>query len=256
MDEVVWSGIAATVIFVVLLFVSVRKSANIPTYENREAQLARRITVLEENIKNQDVVIEKLQKMLYDKQAQVETLTERVRQLEQMEVKLPNKRKPSLVLAVGTDKMLKVDIARLRGIKTLRLSVIDNATKDELRSLLEERRSSGQPVKLLHLSTHSGPSGVSFADGLADGQWLSENLKDVEILVLAGCKAHRVASLLTIVPAVISMRDEIENSDASSFSYHFWFAIGEGQEAEDAFHYALNKSRDVVSEMAEFHSFT
>ncbi len=255
MDEVVWSGIAATAIFVVLLFVSVRKSASIPTYESREAQLARRIAVLEENIKNQDAVIEKLQKMLYDKQAQVETLTERVRQLEQMEVKVPSKRKPSIVLAVGTDKMLKVDIARLRGIKTLRLSVIDNATKDELRSLLEERRSSGQPVKLLHLSTHSGPNGVLFADGLADGQWLSENLKDVEILVLAGCKAHRVASLLTIVPAVISMRDEIENSDASSFSYHFWFAVGEGQEAEDAFHYALNKSRDVVSEMAEFHSF-
>ena len=257
MDEVILTGLLATGVFLVILFVSVRRSAGIPTYESREAQLAKRIASLEEHIKRQDIVIERLQDMLYDKQAKVEELTERVRQLEQTGSKerVANKRKPSLVLAVGADKMLRIDIAKLRGIKTLRLSVIDNASKDELRSFLEERRSSSNPVRLLHLSTHSGPEGVQFSDGLADGEWLSENLKDVEILVIAGCKAHRVASLLTLVPFVVSMRAEIENTDASTFSYHFWFAVGEGQEAEDAFHYALEKSRDTVSEMAEFHSF-
>lgn len=257
MDEVILTGLLATGVFLVILFVSVRRSAGIPTYESREAQLAKRISDLEEHIERQDIVIERLTNMLYEKQAKVEELTERVRQLEQVggASKPVSKRKPSLALVVGTDKMLKIDIAKLRGIKTLRLSVIDNASKDELRGFLEERRSSGSPVRLLHLSTHSGPDGVLFSDGLADGEWLSENLKDVEVLVMAGCKAHRVASLLTIVPFVVSMRAEIENTDASTFSYHFWFAIGEGQEAEDAFHYALEKSRDVVSEMAEFHSF-
>lgn len=257
MDEVILAGLLATGVFLVILFVSVRRSAGIPTYESREAQLAKRISDLEEHIKRQDIVIERLQSMLYDKQAKVEELTERVRQLEQTgsKDKATSKRKPGLVLAVGVDKMLKIDVAKLRGIKTLRLSVIDNASKDELRGILEERRSGGSPVRLLHLSTHSGPEGVLFSDGLADGEWLSENLKDVEVLVMAGCKAHRVASLLTVVPFVVSMRAEIENTDASTFSYHFWFAIGEGQEAEDAFHYALEKSRDVVSEMAEFHSF-
>lgn len=257
MDEVILTGVLAATIFLVVLLVSVRRSAGMPTYETREAQLAKRIADLEEHIKRQDIIIEKLQNMLYDKQAKVDELTARVWQLEQSggKERITGKRKPSLVLAVGTDKMLRIDIAKLRGIKTLRLSVIDNASMDELRSILEERRSSGSPVRLLHLSTHSGPQGVAFSDGLADGEWLSENLKDVEILVIAGCKAHRVASLLTVVPFVVSMRDEIENTDASTFSYHFWFAIGDGQEAEDAFHYALEKSRDVVSEMAEFHSF-
>lgn len=256
-DEVVLTGLLAIAVFLLTLGVSVRRSAGIPTYESREAQLAKRISDLEEHIKRQDIIIERLQNMLYDRQAKVEELTERVHQLEQGETKVraASKRKPGLVLAVGVDKMLKIDIAKLRGIKTLRLSVIDNASKDELRSILEERRSGGNPVRLLHLSTHSGPEGVLFSDGLADGEWLSENLKDVEVLVMAGCKAHRVASLLTVVPFVVSMRAEIENTDASTFSYHFWFAVGEGQEAEDAFHYALEKSRDVVSEMAEFHSF-
>lgn len=256
MDEVILTGLLATAAFLVILFISVRRSAGMPTYESREAQLAKRIADLEDHIKRQDIVIERLQSMLYDKQSKVEELTERVKQLEQDGVKPKSKdRKESLVLVVGEDKMLRIDIAKLRGIKTLRLSVIDNASMLELRSILEERRSTGQPVKLLHISTHSGPEGVKFTDGLADGQWLSENLKDVEILVIAGCKAHRVASLLTIVPFVVSMRDEIENTDASTFSYHFWSAIGEGKEAEDAFHYALEKSRVVVSEMAEFHSF-
>lgn len=257
MDEVILAGLLATGVFLVILFVSVRRSAGMPTYESREAQLAKRISDLEEHIERQDIVIERLANMLYYKQSKVEELTERVRQLEQTGPKdrAASKRKPGLVLAVGVDKMLKIDIAKLRGIKTLRLSVIDNASKDELRSILEERRSGGNPVRLLHLSTHSGPEGVLFSDGLADGEWLSENLKDVEVLVMAGCKAHRVASLLTVVPFVVSMRAEIENTDASTFSYHFWFAVGEGQEAEDAFHYALEKSRDVVSEMAEFHSF-
>lgn len=256
-DEVVLTGLLAIAVFLLTLGVSVRRSAGIPTHESREAQLAKRISDLEEHIKRQDIIIERLQNMLYDRQAKVEELTERVHQLEQGEtkVKAAQGRKPSLVLAVGSDKMLRIDIAKLRGIKTLRLSVIDNASTVEVRSLLEERRSSGQPVRMLHISAHSGPEGVQFSDGIADGQWLSENLKDVNILVIAGCKAHRVASLMTVVPFVVSMRDEIENTDASTFSYHFWYAIGEGQEAEDAFHYALDKSRAVVSEMAEFHSF-
>lgn len=255
MDEVILAGIAAIGVFLVTLLVSVKRSAGIPTYETREAQLSKRISDLEEHIKKQDIVIERLQEMLYEKQSKVEELTERVRQLEQTGKKATPKRKPNLVLAIGTDKALRIDIARLRGIKTLRLSVVDNASKGELRSLLDERRSNSNPVKLLNLSAHSGPEGVMFSDGLADAEWLSENFKDIEVLVLAGCKAHRVASLLTVVPFVVSMRDEIENADASTFCYHFWFAIGDEQEAEDAFHYALEKSRDIVSEMAEFHSF-
>jgi uncharacterized coiled-coil protein SlyX len=257
MDEVIFAGTAAIVVFLVTLYVSVKRSSSTPTYETREAQLSKRISDLEEHIKKQDVVIEKLQAMLYEKQAKVEELTERVRQLEQAGTGrlVGSKRKPNLVLAIGTDKALRIDVAKLRGIRNLRLSVIDNASKSDLRSLLDERRSSGSPVRLLNLSAHSGPDGVLFSDGLADYEWLSENLKDIEVLVLAGCKAHRVASLLTVVPFVVSMRDLIEHNDASTFCYHFWFAIGEGQEAENAFHYALEKSRDVVSEMAEFHSF-
>ncbi len=257
-DEVVLTGLLAVAVFLVTLGVSVRKSAGMPTYERREAQLAKRISDLEDHIKRQDIVIDRLQNMLYDRQAKVEELTERVHQLEQGEVKAKPRsdRKPGLVLAVGTDKMLQVDVAKLRGIRKLQLSVLHNATKADVESILEERRSVGRPVKLMHIAAHSGPEGVAFSDGLADGVWLSKNFKDLEILVIAGCKGHRVASLLTVVPFVVSMRDEIDNNDAGVFSYHFWFAVADGQAAEDAFYYALERSNSVVNEMAEFHSYT
>ncbi len=71
MDEVIFAGTAAIVVFLVTLYVSVKRSSSTPTYETREAQLSKRISDLEEHIKKQDVVIEKLQAMLYEKQAKV-----------------------------------------------------------------------------------------------------------------------------------------------------------------------------------------
>ena len=258
-DEVVLTGILAVVVFLVTLAVSVRKSAGMPTYESREAQLAKRITDLEAEIEKLNSTIRSLQELLYDRQEKVQELTERVRLLEaDTEHNKPRqtRRKPNLVLAVGTDRMLQVDIARLRGIKKLQLSVIEDATKSEVEALLRQRRSDGRPVKLMQISAHSGLQGVAFSDGIADGVWFSEHLKDVEVLVLAGCQSHGVAALLTAIPFVVSVRDKIENEDASTFSFHFWFAIGEGKDPEDAYYYALEKSSHKVSEMAEYHLYT
>jgi uncharacterized coiled-coil protein SlyX len=230
-----------------------------PTYESREAQLTKRISDLEGQIHKLEDTIRTLQNLLYDRQEKVQELTERVRLLEagmtQSKPSLPANKKPSLVLAVGQDKMLQIDIAKLRGIKKLQLSVLQDATKKDVETIIEERRSQGRPIKYLHFATHSGPEGVLFADGLADGMWLSQTLKDVSVLLIAGCKSHRVASLLSVISFIVSMRDDIDNADASTFSYHFWFAIGEGFEPEEAYYYAIERSNSIVSEMAEFHSY-
>ena len=263
-DPVVLTGILAIVVFMATLAVSVRKSTYLPTYESRETQLSNRITELEIHIKRQDETIEKqnntiqaLQTLLYEKQAKVEELTRRVLQLETNNVVKPPRpqRKPNLVVAVAESKQLQVDVAKLRGIKNLQLSVINNASKGDIEVLLEERRSTGKPVRYLHIAAHSGPSGVALTGGVADGIWFSEQGKDIEILVIAGCKGYRIAPLLTTIPFVVTMRDEITNDDASTFSFHFWFAIAQEKDPEDAFFYALEHSNPVVSEMAEFHSY-
>jgi len=258
-DEVMITGLLAVAVFLITLAVSVRKSAGMPTYESREAQLAKRITDLESQIRKHEATITTLQNLLYDRQAKVEELTERVRVLETNTTQSnprPTQRKPSLVLAVGADRMLQVDIARLRGIRKLQLSVIEDATKSEVEKLLRQRRSDGRPIKLMQISAHSGLEGVAFSDGIADGLWFSEHLKDVEVLVLADCQSHNVASLLTTIPFVVSIRNKIGNEDASTFSFHFWFAISDNKKPEDAYYYALEKSSHKVSEMAEYHLYT
>jgi hypothetical protein len=270
-DPVIVAGLIAAIASSLLLIASLRHPTDITEYRNKEEELSRQVAELKveiervvttytAQIESLKADVAALQRMLLDKERRNTELQERVRDLEKAIDHTPKRprpeAKPNLVVVVGQDTMLKVDIARLRGIESLRLSTIVEAKMSEVQELINERRSMGRPVKYLHISTHSGPQGVAFADGLADAEWLSNNLKDVEVLVLAGCSGYRVASLLSIVPFVVSMRDTIQNTDASTFSYHFWYAIGEGQPAEDAFYYALKKSNAIVSEMAEFHSYT
>lgn len=271
LDPVVAATIVATAVIVVVLIYAVKRSNGLTEYISKEEELTREVKLLRKEIDNlirkhseevanlkRDILA--LQGMLLDKAKDNSDLLARITELERLQngkpkPKQPADKKPSLVLAAGQDKMLQIDVARLRGIKKLQLSVLQDATRKDVEAIIEERRSQGRPIKYLHFATHSGPEGVLFADGLADSVWLSQTLKDVQVLLIAGCKSHRVASILSVVSFVVSMRDDIDNADASTFSYHFWFAIGEGYEPEEAYYYAIERSNAVVSEMAEFHSY-
>jgi len=271
LDSVVAATIASTVVIAIVLIYAVKRSNGLTEHISKEEELTRQVRLLRKEIDNlikkhsEEVAslkrdISALQGMLLDKAKDNSDLLARITELERLsngkpKPKQPTEKKPSLVLAVGQDKMLQIDVARLRGIKKLQLSVLQDATKKDVETIIEERRSQGRPIKYLHFATHSGPEGVLFADGLADSVWLSQTLKDVSVLLIAGCKSHRVASILSVVSFIVSMRDDIDNSDASTFSYHFWFAIGEGYEPEEAYYYAIERSNSIVSEMAEFHSY-
>jgi len=270
-DPVVAATIVSTVVIVIVLIYAIKRSNGLTEYISKEEELSREVRLLRKEIDNlvkkhaEEVAslkrdISALQSMLLDKAKDNSDLLSRITELERLQNGKPKPKqtidkKPSLVLAVGQDKMLQIDIAKLRGIKKLQLSVLQDATKKDVETIIEERRSQGRPIKYLHFATHSGPEGVLFADGIADGMWLSQTLKDVSVLLIAGCKSHRVASLLSVISFIVSMRDDIDNADASTFSYHFWFAIGEGYEPEEAYYYAIERSNSVVSEMAEFHSY-
>lgn len=264
-DPVVIATIVATAVIIATLFYAVRRSGNLTDYISKEEELTRQVHALRKEI---DALIEShkreveelrhdisaLQRMLLDKEKDNNELRQRLVELERHRT-TGTPKKQSLVVALGTDKMLQVDVAKLRGIKTLQLSVLQDATKKDVETVINTRRSQGKPIKLLHLSVHSNENGVLFSDGIADGIWLSQNLKGVEVLVIAGCKSYRIANLLSVVPSVVSMRDEVDNEDASTFSFHFWTAIGDGQNPEDAFDIAIEKSSATLSEMAEFHSY-
>jgi hypothetical protein len=152
--------------------------------------------------------------------------------------------------------MLQEDLAQLRRVQSqtnIRISRLLPVSKASLERTIERHRSAGNPVRLLHLAVHSGPNGLQFSDGIATGVWLSQHLAGVEIAVLAGCEGDQVADLLGVVPAVVSMREVVENREASIFSGAFWLAVGQGLDANEAFERALQRAPASVGEFVELH---
>lgn len=246
-------NIAALLLGLVAMLFAIKRECNRPAVTvSREAELVKQV----EQLRN-DVAA--LQRMLTEKQTEIDQLTKRIWQLEQAAPaeqpapKTPKARKPLLAVAIGPDPMLEVDVAALRGIAAFQLAVLQNASKGDLEALLERHRAAGNPIRHLHIATHANHQGLAFAGGMADGLWLSKHLSGVQVLVLAGCESDRVADLLSVVPAVVSMRDEIDNRDASLFSRAFWTAIGQGQDAQAALDWAIERSPAIVAEMVDLH---
>lgn len=160
-----------------------------------------------------------------------------------------------LLVGVGPDSQLEIDLAVLRKVRTqtgLGFSRLLPVTFANLRNALSRARTAGRPIQYLHLAVHAGPSGVQFTDGIISGGRLSEILPDVEILLLAGCEAADVGDLLGVVPTVITMREVVTMRDAADFTYVFWREVGNGASGEDAF-YAACEAVPTVEEFAELH---
>lgn len=250
MSDVILAGLGAMVVSLAALVVALRRSATLPAYVSREQELLAEVQRLRSDVAA-------LQRMLTEKQTEIDQLTRRIMQLESAAVAKPaspaRRRRDLLAVALGTDTTLEVDVAALRGVAAFQLAVLADAKRADLEALLERHRAAGNPVRFLHLGMHANHQGVAFADGLADGSWLSRNLAGVEVLVLAGCESDRVGDWLSVVPAVVSMRSRIDNRDASIFSRAFWTAIGQGQDVQAALDWALERSPSDVGEMVDLH---
>ena len=201
-----------------------------------------------------------LQRMLVEKQNEIDQLRERIRQLERGAIvdnpNTPTERRRVLLVGIGDDAMLQEDLAQLRRVQSqtnIRISRLMPVSRASLERTIERHRAAGTPVKLLHLAVHSGPQGLLFEDGIADGLWLSQHLAGIDIAMLAGCSNDTVADLLRVVPAVVSMREDVDNRDAAIFAGAFWLAVGLGMDANEAFERALQRAPAVVGEFVELH---
>ena len=247
-------ALAFFVVGIVALVWAVRQQRRTPTVDasTKTVELERKVLVLERDVAS-------LQRMLVEKQNEIDTLKERIRQLEHgvgSDAPVTSERRRVLLVGVGDDAMLQEDLAQLRRVQAqtaIRISRLMPVTRASLERTIERHRAAGTPVKLLHLAVHSGPDGLLFSDGLATGAWLSQQLAGVEIAVLAGCSNDRVADLLRVVPAVVSMREDVDNHDASLFAGAFWLAVGQGMDANEAFERALQRAPALVGEFVELH---
>ena len=162
----------------------------------------------------------------------------------------------TLLVCIGPDSALMLDLAVLRAVRAatgLKFHRVLDATRPKFAAALRRERDLGRPVELLHLALHASPEGVAFADGVADGSWLSERLFGVRIMLLASCRGDSVGDWLGVVPHVITLSEDISNEDAAVLTQHFWHNIGLSMEPGAALDEALTHCPPAVSEYVVRH---
>lgn len=249
-----WSTVIAIAIALTAMGIAMYRQNQMPTIETREQALSKRVQELEGTVST-------LQTLLNEKQRQIEKLeTDNVEMRQRLAALEASSARPepapaqTLLAVIGDDPMLQVDLTALRTVQQrtgLRFTRLVPATRANLERFLERHRKQGQPLAYIHFSVHSGAEGLQFADGIADGVWLSQHLAGVQVATIAGCNGDHVADLLGVVPAVVAMREEIENNDARIFTEVFWTAIGQGRTAEQAYEMSLKRIPPTVSEFIE-----
>ena len=253
-DEFGGVSVVALAVAVVAMGVSIVRTRQAP------ALLLSRKETLERRVAELEATVATLQRILLDKQNTIDQLIERLRILEQPAAQapapVPPVRLPVLVAVIGSDPALRVDLAALRDAESegaFRLTRLVPATKAGLRRTLDRYRARGTPVAYLHFAVHSGPEGLALEDGMATPAWLSETLKSAQVALIAGCLGDEVGDMIGIVPAVVTLREEVSHEDAAQFARLFWSAVGRLGDAEAAFYDALRRAPQGISEFAELH---
>ena len=162
----------------------------------------------------------------------------------------------TLLVCIGPDSALMLDLAALRAVRSatgLKFHRVLDVTRPKFAEALRRERSIGRPVELLHLALHASPEGVEFADGVADGSWLSERLFGVRIMLLASCRGDSIGDWLGVVPHVITLSEDISHEDAAVLTQHFWHNIGLSMEPGPALDEALEHCPPAVGEYVVRH---
>ena len=262
--ELTWVSLLALLVALVAMFTAFWRAKQTPALAmNREQALEQRVAELEKRGAELQNTVATLQGLLYEKTQQngklieeIAMLNNRVRDLEKMVPASPTRvaYSKTLLAVIGEDPALKIDLSALREVEhesELRVSRVYPVTKAKLKSVLDRYRVNGKPVKYVHMAVHAGPNGLVFQGELVDSQWLSDNLKSVEVLVVNGCESDQVGDWIGVVNNVVTMREAITHEDAAQFAKLFWLNIAAGMSAEDAYYAARERSPQPVAEFVE-----
>lgn len=236
-------------------------------------QMEETIKVLKIQVKDRDGQIDQMRHSSADRDARIAELTAKLATLEsqlatetnksaglikQLEDKNLIDKAPEtpLLVAIGSDAALKLDLASLRAVRTdtgMAFTRIEDATLEKVKRFLDRGRINGRPYDKVHLAVHSGPEGIYLSNGLVNSVQLSEILEGVRILVLAGCEGDAVSDYLGVVPYVVSMTEKVGHGDAALFSRAFWEEIGRKTEPTEALRLAFKRAPSGMSEFVEQH---
>lgn len=154
---------------------------------------------------------------------------------------------PRVLLICGSDdRFCNSDRQALRRAN-VSFERIASATKADILRELRRKREDANPWRRIHISAHASDEGILLADGMASPEWWNEALNGVTGIVLAACKTMSVAdSIAGLVPYVVAIRENINNEDASQFTFSFWRAVADGMFIPEAFDRALAETPQVA----------
>lgn len=150
--------------------------------------------------------------------------------------RLPEK---PLLLICGTEQSFcEADRQALRrtGINFQRLMA---TTKAGVISELRRRRQDDKLFPWIHVTAHATSDGILLSDGIAEPDWWNEQLSGVEVVFLAACQSSAVADALAGMVTVVFVLEDIENKNASDFTYAFWRRMDEHRDAIKAYRQAV-----------------
>jgi hypothetical protein len=137
----------------------------------------------------------------------------------------------------------------------LNFTRLKDVNRERLERFINRQRMMSQPVRYIHFAVHGNSDGLEFADGIVGGEWLSEKLGGVEVVMIAACESDGVGDLLRNIPFVVTLLEQIAHEDALLFAEAFWSGIGYGKSPPDAFYEGLDRCPPEVGEFAQLHTW-
>jgi hypothetical protein len=128
---------------------------------------------------------------------------------------------------------------RRTGIAFQRRSKCTLASFDEV---LQTGREDNQTALWLQISAHMNDTRIKFFDQDASIEWLSQRIRRISVLFLAGCENEDVGKQLVgtmLAMNVITVLEPIDTKDAGNFTFAFWRAMSDGYTVNEAFEQAL-----------------
>jgi ATP/maltotriose-dependent transcriptional regulator MalT len=230
---------------------SERSTRRSETRKERSDVQAERITILENTVNTLLLKLNDAQREIDTLRQQLNTANQRIAELE-VNLRMPGgttepfKRPAKPLLLVQCNQLFGEDDAlaiRRIGIPFHRLK---DATSADFDRYLQAGRQDHTTPWWCQISAHMDAKGIQFLDGVKDKTWLSQRIRGIRILVLAGCANEEVgAQLVGLARHVVVVYEAIESQYAQDFSFAFWKEISEGAEPADAFARALDECPQV-----------
>ena len=256
-DVLGWIGVITVFILVwmIIYYLWRRAGSSSGGSDNKLSRILDQLDLLERQIKRLTEQLTEMTAQRDELKKQAQDYIKLKKELEENK-SIESKELTPLLVVTGSDSLLKLDIASLRAVETetgLTFQRLENATLESLKRRLDRARSYGRPIDKIHMSVHSSPEGILLGGTIIDSDTLSEVLRDVNILVIAGCSSSNVGDFLGVVPYVITLNEEVDNTDAALFARAFWTQIGDRLNPKDALRVALQRSPSGMSEYIEKH---